>query len=48
MKVVEALFMDIDTKSTWNRHKVSKIDTKWVVLCRFLGGGIGRVSIKFI
>jgi hypothetical protein len=48
MKVVEALFMDIDTKSTWNRHKVSKIDTKWAVLCLFLGGGIGRVSIKFI
>jgi hypothetical protein len=48
MKVVEVLFMDIDTKSTQNRHKMSKIDTKWAVLCRFWGGGIGCVSIKFI
>ena len=40
--------MDIDTKSTQNRHKMSEVDTKWAVLCRFWGGGIGRVSIKFI
>jgi hypothetical protein len=37
MKVVDALFTNIDTKSTQNRHKVFKIDTKWAVLCRFLG-----------
>ena len=48
MKAVVVLFTNIDTKSTWNRHKMSEVDTKWAVLCRFWGGGIGRVSIKFI
>ena len=38
MKVVLVLFTNIDTKSTQNRHKGSKIDTKWSVLCRFLWG----------
>ena len=35
MKVVLVLFLNIDTKSTWNRHKGSKIDTNRDILCRF-------------
>jgi hypothetical protein len=40
--------MNIDTKSTQNRHKMSKIDTKWAVLCRFWGEVHHDVAIKFI
>jgi len=40
--------MNIDTKSTQNRHKMSKIDTKWAALCRFWGVIHHDVVIKFI